>query len=221
MGDTNTQSLTVREEALPSIARALKCIILVLEFSEELVEFLVVESMHVVCELMRKLTVNGLSAEQRRKFTSCNIVCTIAPTSRKVSGAQAGRSLKRIFSPPFTSKMMTVRCDESVFNTRYSLSPAMSALGYNLQDNLMHQESLGSPSKFKLSGKNSASVGRTHPCFRVMGFTSEVTRCNMGKARSAFKGHVFEMSKQLDEHLGHVERKLRSSSSDSETLGWV
>ena len=84
MGDTNTQSLTVREEALPSIARALKCIILVLEFSEELVEFLVVESMHVVCELMRKLTVNGLSAEQRRKFTSCKIVCTIAPTSRKV-----------------------------------------------------------------------------------------------------------------------------------------
>ena len=187
MGDTNTQSLTVREEALPSIARALKCIILVLEFSEELVEFLVVESMHVVCELMRKLTVNGLSAEQRRKFTSSNIVCTIAPTSRKVSGAQAGRSLKRIFSPPFTSKMMTVRCDESVFNTRYSLSPAISTLGYNLQDNLMHQESLGSPSKLKLSGKNSASVGRAHPCFRMMGFrvTSEVTRCNMGKARSA------------------------------------
>lgn len=40
------------------------------------------------------------------------------------------------------------------------------------------------PSKFGLSGKNSASVGRTHPCFRMMGFTNEATRCNMGKARS-------------------------------------
>ena len=59
--DTSTQSVTGSKEALASIARALKCIILVLEFSEELVEFLVMGSMHVVCELMRKHVVNGLS----------------------------------------------------------------------------------------------------------------------------------------------------------------
>ena len=34
-------------------------------------------------------------------------------------------------------------------------------------------------------------------------------------------GHVFEMGKRPDERLGHVERKLRFSSSDSETLLWV
>ena len=78
--------------------------------------------------------------------------------------------------------MRIVRCDESVFNTCYPLSPAIFALEYNLQDNLMHQEGLDSPSRFELSGKNSARVGRTHPCFRMMGFTSEATRCNIGKA---------------------------------------
>ena len=55
MRDTGTQSVTGREEALASIARALKCVVLVLEFSKKLVEFLVMGSMYVVRELIRDL----------------------------------------------------------------------------------------------------------------------------------------------------------------------
>lgn len=54
MRDASTQSTARSEEAFASITRALKCIILVLELSEQLVEFLVVGSMQVVCELTRK-----------------------------------------------------------------------------------------------------------------------------------------------------------------------
>lgn len=133
MRDTSTQSVTGCKEALASITRALKCIILVLEFSEELVEFLVVGSMHVVCELARK----GYRSMEYllycgRKFTSCNIVCTTASSSRKVSGAQAGRNLKRIFSPPFMSKMRPVQYDGSVLSTCFSLNPTILALEHDL-----------------------------------------------------------------------------------------
>ena len=41
------------------------------------------------------------------------------------------------------------------------------------------------PNKFGDSGKNSERIGSVQPCLRMMGLTSEATRCNIDNARSA------------------------------------
>ena len=44
---------------------------------------------------------------------------------------------------------------------------------------------MNSPTRFGLSGKNSAKTGRTQPRLRMIGLTSDATRCSMRNARSA------------------------------------